>query len=334
MSKLSSEEQLLYQKTENLVKTKMPAFAGIYFRTNEESMSAGSIYGYAIDMVAFFEFMSSRMSYSVKDMSIKDFESVTDALIEDYLIASQTCCLGNRSIAAIRRRYAVLRSFYMFYYTQNLIDNIPILKVKQPKLVKQRNYMPSMEEKLQLLQFISEGTLPSTRASNYQKNTRKRDLAITLLLAGVGLKISECVMLNINDLHLDEGYIVVKSRNNNIVNISSSICIVLSQYLSERLGMIAEYGYDDALFLSLQRKRISQDCIEEFIKKYTTALFGESIKIAPKDLTLSYREDLFFDTKNIAFAADKCGCDPFTIFNIYKADILELQSNPVISNRL
>lgn len=63
MSKLSSEEELLYQKTENLVKTKMPAFAGIYFRTNEESMSAGSIYGYAIDMVAFFEFMSSRMSY-------------------------------------------------------------------------------------------------------------------------------------------------------------------------------------------------------------------------------------------------------------------------------
>lgn len=98
--------------------------------------------------------------------------------------------------------------------------------------------------------------------------------------------------------------------------------------------MIAEYGYDDALFLSLQRKRISQDCIEDFIKKYTTALFGENIKIAPKDLTLSYREDLFFDTKNIAFTADKCRCDSFTIFNIYKADILELQNNPVISNRL
>ncbi len=96
--------------------------------------------------------------------------------------------------------------------------------------------------------------------------------------------------------------------------------------------MITEYGHDDAFFLSLQGKRISQDAIENFVKKYTTALFGENIKITPKDLTLSYREDLFYDTKNITFTADRCGCSPYTIFKIYKADILDLQNETVIIN--
>ena len=97
--------------------------------------------------------------------------------------------------------------------------------------------------------------------------------------------------------------------------------------------MIAEYGHDDALFLSLQKKRISMDTIELMISKYTTALFGEDYRISPKDLCFSYRDYVFHDTRNVSATANACGVNPGTIFNYYKSDVLEYKTfNPFISS--
>ncbi|MCR5415342.1 MAG: tyrosine-type recombinase/integrase [Pseudobutyrivibrio sp.] len=327
MSKLLSNDELLIEKTNNLVETRMPSFASRFFDAQMAKLQPASLYGYAIDMAAFFEYISCNKEYSIETMTLKDFQSLSECELEDYIIESQLYDtygeVKERSIAAIRRRYASLRTFYMYYYTESLINAIPILKVTQPAQPKIRQYIPSDAEKIELLSYIANGTLPSSRAASYQNNVRKRDTAIAVLLICAGLKASECERLNIDDLHLEEQYIIVKKRRKSKVYISPFVAIVLSNYLTERLHVVTEYMHDNALFLSIKRRRISQDAIEEFIKKYTTTLFGDEIKIAPKDLSFSYRDNIFYATKNVPLSAELCGCDPNTIFNIYKAEILE-----------
>ncbi len=327
MSKLLSNDELLKEKINNLVATRMPSFASRFFTAHMTKLQLASLYGYAIDMAAFFEYISQNKAWSIDTMTIKDFQSITEYEIEDYIIESQSYDsygeVKERSIAAIRRRYAVLRTFYMYFYTESLINAIPILRVKQPSQPKIRQYIPSDSERIELLTYIANGTLPSVRAASYQNNIRKRDTAIAVLIICAGLKASECERLNINDLHLEEQFIIVNKRKKSKVYISPLVVAVLSNYLNERINIVTEYMHDNALFLSLQRKRISQDAIEEFIKKYTTALFGDEIKIAPKDLSFSYRDNIFNATRNVPLSAELCGCDPYTIFNIYKAEILD-----------
>lgn len=140
-----------------------------------------------------------------------------------------------------------------------------------------------------------------------------------------GLKASDCERLNIQDLHLNEGYITVKRRKNTRnLYVSDFIATAVSDYLIERLAMIPECGHEDALFLSLQRKRIAEDSIEKMIHKYTTALFGRDGRLCPKDLSMSFRENVFYETKDVNLTAQLTGNAPITVINAYKADVYDL----------
>ena len=330
MSKLSKEP--IQIKIDNLIKSRMPSFAFKFFKYQKEKLTPESLYGYVVDMSAFFEFISDKNHYSIKDMTMKDFESISEDDIEEYLIESETCNyygeIRNRSIAAIRRRYAVLHTFYMFYYTNDLIKSIPILKVNQPKQPKLRTSVPSQEDAIELIRFIETGSLPTSHAAAYQESVRVRDTALAVLLICVGLKASECVNLNITDLHLEESYITIKNKKRSKdIYISNQTTFYLSRYLEKRLYKVPEYGHYDAFFLSLQGKRLSMDAVEDLIRKYSTALFGPDCKYAPKDYNMLFRENIFYSSKNIYTTAEFTRCHPYTIFNNFKADAIEFENN-------
>jgi site-specific recombinase XerD len=206
-----------------------------------------------------------------------------------------------------------------------LIRDLPIIRVIQPRLVKKRIPVPTTDTNMELIRYIATGTLPSQRASGYQCNIRTRDTALAILMICAGLKASDCKRLNIQDLHLYEGYITVKrSKNSRNIYISDFIATAVSDYLIERLEMIPEYGHDNALFLSLQRKRIAEDTVEKMIHKYTTALFGRDGRLCPKDLSMSFRENVFYETKDANLTAQLTGNAPITVINAYKADVNDL----------
>lgn len=72
------------------------------------------------------------------------------------------------------------------------------------------------------------------------------------------------------DLDLEHNCITIRSRREpNRISISSYTVEVLSNYLAERMEIITFYGHDDALFLSLQNKRLGIRSIELLLKKYS-----------------------------------------------------------------
>lgn len=79
-----------------------------------------------------------------------------------------------------------------------------------------------MYDNLKLLDFVSKGDLPSEEMIKYQNKLRSRDTAILFLIMGAGIKSSECVELNIQDLDLEHNYITIRSRREpNRISISS-----------------------------------------------------------------------------------------------------------------
>jgi site-specific recombinase XerD len=316
-------------KIDKVVKTRLPGFSRKFFIDNRDQLTLESLYGYAIDLVAFFDYICDRNHYSIEEMSLKDFEAISEETLEDYMESCRVCDYykdsRRRSVASLRRRYASLSSFYRFYYMNGLIRDLPIIRVIQPRLVKKRIPVPTTDTNMELIRYIATGTLPSQRASGYQCNIRTRDTALAILMICAGLKASDCKRLNIQDLHLDEGYITVKrSKNSRNIYISDFIATAVSDYLIERLEMIPEYGHDNALFLSLQRKRIAEDTVEKMIHKYTTALFGRDGRLCPKDLSMSFRENVFYETKDANLTAQLTGNAPITVINAYKADVNDL----------
>ena len=250
----SQDDIYVREKVNMLVQDKLPEFASRYFKANMDVKTPRTLYAYAIDLASFFEYLEYRETDSLdrKCMVISDLNRITSSIIEDYLYFSREYSDNGkkriRSDAAIRRRYSSLSSFLEFYYKKGMIDQNPATRVTPPRKNIQVALSPSAKTNQNIIDFISNGSLGGRKAA-FQAKTCTRDAAIVLLIASTGIKVSELVELNIDDLHLDELYFTVKARKSQrMVYISESTAQAVGKYLDIRLDTIAEYGHDEALF--------------------------------------------------------------------------------------
>ena len=329
MSKL--QNNTLRTKTEKLLKERLPSFARYYFKSNRDVISDSSLYSYALDLSQFFEYISKTMSVSVAEFNIKDFESVTESQIENFIEYSKIVNVNgnerNTSNATILHRFTVLNTFYNFYYTEGMINTLPTLRVNRPQKIKTAPNIPSYDAINALIDYVMHGELPSKKQASYQEHLRERDAAIIILLGYAGLKTTECTNLNITDLHFEEHYINVGGRKYPHIKVSNYIEQVISKYLAIRLNIIPVYGHDNALFLSMRGTRMGQRALQLMIKKYCTSLFGENNTIVAQKLCFSFKNHVYNSTKSVLVTSKLSGNQPVTIEDIYEADLEERQSN-------
>ena len=329
MSKLQNNPIII--KTEKLLKERLPSFAGYYFKSNRDIMTDSSLYAYALDLSQFFDYISKTTSVSVAEFNIKDFESITESQIENYMEYSRIVKVNgkerNISNSALRRRFAILHAFYNFYYVEGMINTLPTLRVSKPREMKKAPTIPSHDAINALIDYVTNGELPSKRQAAYQEQLRERDAAIIILLCCAGLKTTECTNLNITDLHFDEHYINISGRKYPHIKVSSYIEQAVSKYLAIRLDMIPVYEHDNALFLSISGTRICQRALQYMIKKYCTALFGKDNTIVAQNLCFSFKNQVYNSTKSVSVTSRLSGNHPMTIESIYEADLNERQSD-------
>jgi integrase/recombinase XerC len=134
--------------------------------------------------------------------------------------------------------------------------------------------------------------------------------------------------MDIEDVNLDEHYIVVYGRRNKkrIIYISDPTAVVISRYLAERLEIIPEHGHDEALFLSLRARRICVRSVEYMIKKYTKAFFNGDDHLTPESLHQSFRNNVFMQSLNIPVTANICGLDRDTLLQYYRPYVDDYES--------
>ena len=163
-------------------------------------------------------------------------------------------------------------------------------------------------ETADLLDEVEFGENLTESEKKYHNKTKARDLALVSMLVGTGMRVSECVGINIEDLDFENYGVRVtrKGGNQSILYFGEEVAQALQNYLAERKEMTAKEGSENAFFLSLQGKRISVRAVQNLIGKYSKT--AVKLKhITPHKLRSTYGTSLYQETGDIYLVADVLG---------------------------
>ncbi|MEG2145148.1 MAG: tyrosine-type recombinase/integrase [Lachnospiraceae bacterium] len=317
---LTYQEQSYIDNTMRLreILTTLPSFAADFFRAIEPKSSALTRISYAYDIRVFFHFLMENnptyKDYNMNQFTINDLQQMEPLDIEEYQEYLKVYSSNDRNITngekGLSRKMSALRSFYRYYYRHHFIDNDPTALVDMPKLHDKAIIRLDDDEVAELLDYIEScGNLLSGQRKSYYEKTKSRDLAIVTLLLGTGIRVSECVGLDIQDVDFKNNGIKItrKGGNEMVVYFGKEVETALKHYLeTTRAGICPLSNHENALFLSTQKKRMGIQAVENMVKKYTNQITPHK-KITPHKLRSTYGTSLYKETGDIYLVADVLG---------------------------
>lgn len=317
MADLSYHElqNIKYTKKLREIVSELPIFSEAYFRGIEHKNSPRTRIAYAQDLKTFFEFIKKNnpsIKCEIRDMKIDILNLITTQDIEEYLEYLKVYKKGDKELvnkeSAIKRKLCALRSFYGYYHKNKMINVNPTLQVDMPKLHEKAIVKLDSDEISDLLNTVEFGNGLSKKQLDFHKKTKQRDLAILTLLLGTGIRVSECVGLDINDIDLknERIKIVRKGGYESYVYFGDEVSTELELYLEERRLIEACDEDKNALFLSISKKRLGVRSVEKLVKKYASLVISLK-KITPHKLRSTYGTSLYKETGDIYLVADVLG---------------------------
>lgn len=294
----------------------LPAFLADYFRGIEYINAPRTRIAYAIDLRTFFEFLHTNNSLC-KNMDIHDFPfSILNDLksfdIEEYLDYLKYYEKDGKQYTnderAIKRKLSALRSMYNYFHKNKMISENPVLQVNMPKLHSKAIIRLDANEVVELLDEVESGSKLTKNQQIKHEKLKTRDLAILTLLLGTGIRISECVGLDIEDVDFvnERIKVVRKGGNEAFIYFGEEVATALNDYIVERKGKTPVEGHEHALFLSSRNSRITVRMVEIMVKKYSAAAVPLK-KITPHKLRSTYGTSLYQETGDIYLVADVLG---------------------------
>ena len=318
-SRTTYHEQVKIDNTLKLreVLATMPDFCRDYFRAIDVRTSARTRISYAYDIRLFFQFLLDEnpayKNASMKDFTVEVLDQVKAVDLEEYeeylKVYRHHNKLETNGERGLKRKISALRSFYAYYFKREMITTNPTVLIDVPKIHQKSIIRLDSEEVSLLLNLIEHGgdNLTGQQRVYYEK-TKERDLALITLLLGTGIRVSECVGLDIEDLDFKNNGIKVtrKGGNEMIVYFGEEVEKALKKYLPVREGITPLAGHEHALFYSTQRRRIGVQAVENLVKKYARQI-TTSKKITPHKLRSTYGTALYQQTGDIYLVADVLG---------------------------
>ncbi|MBR7172791.1 MAG: tyrosine-type recombinase/integrase [Clostridia bacterium] len=302
-------------KLRNVLKD-FPDFALDFFTGIENKTSALTRLNYAYDLRTFFKWAVQETNLfrgkEVFDLEVSDLEKFHTTHFERYMsyLTSYTdengeiITNGERGKA---RKLAAVRSFFKYYFRREMIKVDLASKIEMPKLHDKPIIKLEEDEMYKFLDTVENGYGLSGHEKGFHKHTKVRDTAIMTLLLGTGLRVSECVGLNIEDLDFKINALKVTRKGGNqvILYFNDEVKLALYNWLEERAcnPILVD---EPALFTSLQNKRISTRAVEKLVKKYA-GIVTPLKHITPHKLRSTYGTRLYHETQDIYVVADVLG---------------------------
>lgn len=294
----------------------LPRFCRQFFIGIESTTASRTRIAYAYDLGIFFTYLHDTNPVYAK-MEIQDFplemlDEITPMDIEEYLMYLKYYVKDgvehSNDESSLKRKLSSLKSFYNYFYRNQLIQQNPASIVKIPKLHEKNIVRLDVDEVAILLDEVESGEKLTKRQQAFHEKTKVRDLAILTLMLGTGIRVSECVGLDIDDVDFKNNGIKIHRKGGQevVVYFGDEVRDALMDYMKEREHTIACEGHTNALFLSLQNKRLSVRSVENLVKKYAK-LVTNLKNITPHKLRSTYGTNLYRETGDIYLVADVLG---------------------------
>lgn len=319
MSNLSYSDQV---DKKNIVKLRtllqdLPPYCKDFFRGIENNTQSRTRIAYAHDLHVFFTFLlnenpAAKQYGEIKNIPIDFLDKLEAIDIEEYMEYLKYRDEGGKEVfnkeEGILRKISSLRSFYSYFYRTSRIDNNPTQRIIMPKLHEKEIIRLDIDEVASMIDQVESGDNLTDMQKRFHDKTKIRDVAIITTLLGTGIRVSELVGLNITDVDFTNDGLKVhrKGGKEATVYFGDEVEKALTEYITERKRTVAADGHEDALFLSLQNKRVSVRAIENLVKKYAKIVTPLK-KITPHKLRSTYGTSLYRETGDIYLVADVLG---------------------------
>ena len=301
----------------------LPQACSDFIRSIAVTTSTLTRLAYAIDLKTFFHFLQAeRVAFSEKKLTLmtdQDLEKLTQndltAYTEylTYYFKTDESSVPNKVYVnhelSIKRKLCSIRSFYDYLFrnqriSSNVTELVPLPKVHEKPIIRL-----TKDELVRILNTAQSGNQLSKGQKKFQKITAKRDFALLSLFLGTGIRVSECVGMNLNDVDFENNAFIVTRKGGNqvVLYFSPEVADAMADYIEERRQIETLPGSEEALFLSLQRKRITQRAVQNLVKKYAAVAAPLKPKISPHKLRSTYATNLYNETGDIYLVADVLG---------------------------
>lgn len=293
----------------------LPAFCYDYFLSIDSQTSTLTRLNYAHDLKIFFFFLQEkkfRNKKVVADFTLGDLEQVTSNDIEYFLgFLSHYKYNGKEHSCNERakaRKLSSVRAMFKYFFNKNMISVDNSAKVNTPKLHEKPIIRLDSDEVYDIIRTAESGDGLTAHQRAYHEKSKVRDTAILMLFLGTGIRISELVGLNNDDLNFKDNSFVVtrKGGNKTILYFDDDVSEALQRYMDYKENSYEDLKEPTALFISNNKCRISVRAVENLVQKYAK-IVSPLKKISPHKLRSTYGTQLYRATGDIYVVADVLG---------------------------
>lgn len=300
----------------NEMLSELPAFCSVFFIGTQDTTTPLTRLNYAVDLKTFFNYLVTyEMGFIGKQpqqITLTDIDTVTAQTIERFMAYLSYYDKENGAVITNGergklRKLSSLRAFFKYFFNKDMLKANVASKVASPKLHDKPIIRLEPEETQELMYYADTLNGFSNHQKKYNEKFKIRDNAILSLFLTTGIRVSECVGLNIDDLNfnLNSFRVTRKGGNQVILYFGEDTSKTLQEYLKyrETLNLPKE---ERALFISSQGKRMQVRSMEYLVKKY--AKVATPLKnITPHKLRSTYGTNLYRETKDIYIVAEVLG---------------------------
>lgn len=241
------------------------------YKTVIQNASVKTVAEYMLDLRTFFRFLRARdlkiavdsSEFEEIDISDLDLEYIKNITVEDiYEFLMYADNIRGNQAAAKSRKLSAIKGFFKYLTTKRMmLSENPAANMEAPKRQQALPKFLSLEESLMLLNAVRQDT---------ESPSRIRDYAIITLFLNCGMRVSELVGIDLNDVDRQLRSLSVTGKGNKqrIVYLNEACREALCEYMDERLGEKYKTVNSPALFLSKRQQRISVKTVQWLVYKY------------------------------------------------------------------
>ena len=206
------------------LRDELPEFCEEFFIGIEPLTTVLTRLYYAYDLRIFFDYLlhnvrAFRGYKDVLDFQVEDLNKVTTLNLEAYMeyltlyeYDGKEYTNGNKGKA---RKISTVRTFFKYYFNHDRITANVAAKLTMPKQHDKEIIRLEEREVERILDVAENGDGMTEHQRKIQRNTKSRDLAILTLLLGTGIRVSECVGLNLTDIDFETNAFTITRKGGN-----------------------------------------------------------------------------------------------------------------------
>ena len=266
-----------------------------YEYLNNSDTSANTKASYLRDLSQFFEYLSS--------IGI-DEKSATSNDINIYI---QQLEAAGKSAATVTRMLASIRGFYKYLISNNIVSENPAVTVKTSK--KSKRNLPEILTDREVTLLLSQPDLTDFKGI--------RDKAMLELLYSTGIKVSELVELNVNDVNVSLGLLYCNSdKHERIIPIFPQTLKIVSNYIVQTRPLLVTGNDQNALFVNMNGNRLTRQGFWKIIKSYTKSA-NINKDVTPHMLRHSFAAHLLENGANLKDIQEVLGHSDISSTQVY-----------------